>query len=83
MQICSWSIGRIPKDKAPSMSGTLVLDSGLERLPVFPTFRASFKIMGVALSGLKIDKLDLKNLTNRTYKGFRALTKAGEYEVRS
>ncbi|GAV64324.1 Adap_comp_sub domain-containing protein [Cephalotus follicularis] len=83
-KICSWSIGRIPKDKAPSLSGTLVLETGLERLHVFPTFQVSFKIMGVALSGLQIDKLDLKNIpSNRLYKGFRALTRAGEFEVRS
>ncbi|GMP39910.1 hypothetical protein CsSME_00010572 [Camellia sinensis var. sinensis] len=80
---CSWSVGRIPKDKAPSMSGTLVLETGLERLHVFPTFKVGFRIMGVALSGLQIDKLDLKNLPNRPYKGFRALTRAGEFEVRS
>ncbi|KAA8536718.1 hypothetical protein F0562_029196 [Nyssa sinensis] len=80
---CSWTIGRIPKDKTPSMSGTLVLEAGLERLHVFPTFQVGFRIMGVALSGLRIDKLDLKNLPNRPYKGFRALTRAGEYEVRS
>ncbi|TKY61578.1 AP-3 complex subunit mu [Spatholobus suberectus] len=80
---CSWSIGRIPKDKAPSMSGTLVLESGLERLHVFPTFQVGFKIMGVALSGLQIDKLDLKTVPYRFYKGFRALTRAGEFEVRS
>ncbi|KAI3445444.1 hypothetical protein Pfo_002109 [Paulownia fortunei] len=80
---CSWTIGRIPKDKAPCMSGTLVLETGIERLHVFPTFEVDFRIMGVALSGLKIDKLDLKNLPSRTYKGFRALTRAGEFEVRS
>ncbi|PSS26636.1 AP-3 complex subunit mu like [Actinidia chinensis var. chinensis] len=80
---CSWSIGRIPKDKAPSMSGTLTLEKGLERLNVFPTFQVGFKVMGVALSGLQIDKLDLKNLPNRPYKGFRALTRAGEFDVRS
>lgn len=80
---CSWSVGRIPKDKSPSMSGTLVLETGLERLHVFPTFKVGFRIMGVALSGLQIDKLDLKNLPNRPYKGFRALTRAGEFEVRS
>lgn len=39
--------------------------------------------MGVALSGLKIDKLDIKNLPSNPYKGFRAVTRAGEYEVRS
>ncbi|CAA2959622.1 AP-3 complex subunit mu [Olea europaea subsp. europaea] len=80
---CSWSIGRIPKDKAPSMAGTMTLETGLERLNVFPTFQVSFRIMGVALSGLQIDKLDLKNLPSRPYKGFRALTRAGEFEVRS
>jgi AP-3 complex subunit mu len=75
--------GRIPKDKAASMTATLVLETGLERLHVFPTFQVAFRIMGVALSGLQIDKLDLKNLPNRPYKGFRALTRAGGFEVRS
>ncbi|TKY52331.1 AP-3 complex subunit mu [Spatholobus suberectus] len=78
---CIWSIGRIPKDKAPSMSGTLVIETGLERLHVFPTFQVGFRIMGVALSGLQIDKLDLKTIPNRFYKGFRALTRAGEFEL--
>ena len=83
LQICSWSIGRIPKDKAPSLSGTLVLETEFEHLHVFPTFQVGFRIMGVALSGLQIDKLDLKTVPNRLYKGFRALTRAGEFEVRS
>ncbi|KAB2621662.1 AP-3 complex subunit mu [Pyrus ussuriensis x Pyrus communis] len=80
---CSWTIGKIPKDKAPALSGTLLLETGLECLHVFPTFQVGFRIMGVALSGLKIDKLDLKNLPKPPYKGFRALTRAGEFEVRS
>ncbi|KAF8012321.1 hypothetical protein BT93_I0458 [Corymbia citriodora subsp. variegata] len=74
---CSWSIRRIPKDKTPSLSGTLVLESGLQHLHVFPTFQLSFRIIGIALSGLQIDKLDLKNLPHHPYKGFRALTRAG------
>ncbi|KAL3515913.1 hypothetical protein ACH5RR_022815 [Cinchona calisaya] len=80
---CSWSIGRLPKDKAPSMSGTMVLEPGLERLHMFPSFQVGFRIMGIALSGLQIDKLDLKSQPSQPYKGFRALTKAGEYVVRS
>ncbi|CAA7388280.1 unnamed protein product [Spirodela intermedia] len=80
---CSWSIGRIPKDKAPSLTGNLVLESGLSSLHVCPVLQAKFKIMGVALSGLQIDRLDVKNMPTQPYKGFRALTRAGEYEVRS
>ncbi|KAJ8752283.1 hypothetical protein K2173_003919 [Erythroxylum novogranatense] len=80
---CSWSIDRIPKDKTPALSGTLVLETGLERLHVFPTFQVSFRIQGVALSGLRIDKLDPKVIPQRLYKGFRALTRGGSYEIRS
>jgi len=66
------------------MSGLLVIESGLERLHVFPSFQVGFRIMGVALSGLQIDKLDLKNAAAyRFYKGFRALTRAGQFDVRS
>ncbi|XP_039136761.1 AP-3 complex subunit mu isoform X1 [Dioscorea cayenensis subsp. rotundata] len=79
----SWMIGRIPKDKSPSLSGDLILEAGLERLHVFPVFKVGFKIMGVALSGMKIDKLELKNVPSPPYKGFRALTRAGEYQIRS
>ncbi|CAN6468939.1 unnamed protein product [Victoria cruziana] len=81
-KVYSWSIGRIPKDKGPSLSGTLRLAAGLDRMRVFPTFVVGFKIMGVALSGLQIDKLELLNVPYRPYKGFRALTRAGIYEVR-
>ncbi|KAJ6808825.1 AP-3 complex subunit mu [Iris pallida] len=80
---CSWSIGKIPKDKSPALSGSLLLEPGVDRLHVFPVFCVGFKIMGVALSGLQIDKLGLGNLESRPYKGFRALTRAGEFEVRS
>ncbi|CAN1161661.1 AP-3 complex subunit mu [Linum perenne] len=80
---CVWSIDRIPKDRAPSLSGTFVLENGLERLHVFPTFQVGFRIQGVALSGLQIDRLELKVIPNRLYKGFRALTRGGRYEVRS
>ncbi|XP_050223990.1 AP-3 complex subunit mu [Mercurialis annua] len=82
-KMCVWSIDRIPKDKTPALSGSLVLEAGLERLHVFPIFQVSFRIQGVALSGLQIDKLDLKVVPNRLYKGFRALTRAGLFEVRS
>ncbi|KAJ4813046.1 AP-3 complex subunit mu-1 [Rhynchospora pubera] len=80
---CRWSIGQIPKDKLPSLSGNLVLEPGLDRLHVAPTFQVRFKIMGIAMSGLQIDKLDVKNMPANPYKGFRAQTQAGDYEFRS
>ncbi|KAJ4821223.1 AP-3 complex subunit mu-1 [Rhynchospora pubera] len=74
---CRWSIRQIPKDKLPSLSGNLILEPGLDRLHVAPTFQVRFKIMGIAMSGLKIDKLDIKNMPVNPYKGLRAQTQAG------
>lgn len=51
----------------------MALETGLERLKIFPTFQVNFEIMGIALSSLQIGKLDLKNLPSRPYKGLRLL----------
>ncbi|KAJ3676025.1 hypothetical protein LUZ60_003437 [Juncus effusus] len=80
---CKWSIGQIPKDKSPSLTGHLMLEPGLDKLRSYPNLQVKFKIMGVALSGLQIDKLDVKNTPANPYKGFRAQTQAGEFEIRS
>uniref|UniRef100_A0A0A9CNL8 MHD domain-containing protein n=1 Tax=Arundo donax TaxID=35708 RepID=A0A0A9CNL8_ARUDO len=80
---CLWTIGQIPKDKAPCLTGNLRLEEGLDHLYTLPTFQVKLKIMGVVLSGLQIDKLEVKNTPSAPYKGFRAQTQAGKYEVRS
>jgi AP-3 complex subunit mu len=53
MQTCLWTIGQIPKDKAPALSRNLRLEEGLAQLHALPTFQVKFMIMGVALSGFK------------------------------
>ncbi|MCO5559663.1 hypothetical protein L7F22_013264 [Adiantum nelumboides] len=78
-----WTIGKIPKDKSPCLSGTMHLEKGVEQLQEFPTLLVGFKIMGVAMSGLRIDKTDIQNVPYNPYKGFRAVTRAASYEVRT
>lgn len=80
---CTWTIGKIPKDKSPCLSGTMQLERGADHLHEFPTLLVGFKIMGVAMSGLKIDKTELQNVPYRPYKGFRAVSRAASYEVRT
>ncbi|XP_024379655.1 AP-3 complex subunit mu isoform X2 [Physcomitrium patens] len=82
-KVTTWTIGRIPKDKAPCLSGKLQLEAGLERLREYPTFLVGFKIMGVALSGLRSDRVDINRVDYSAYRGFRAVTRAGNYEIRS
>ncbi|KAI5061115.1 hypothetical protein GOP47_0023620 [Adiantum capillus-veneris] len=79
----TWTIGKIPKDKSPCLSGTLHLEKGVEQLQEFPTLLVGFKIMGVAMSGLRIDKTDVQNVAYNAYKGFRAVSRAASYEVRT
>lgn len=81
--MCTWTIGRIPKDKAPCLTGTLNLEMGIKELYEYPTFLLGFKIMGAALSGLKVDKMECTNVGYRAYKGVRAVTKAGSFEIRT
>ena len=83
IQIVSWTIGKIPKDKSPCLSGTMQLEKGLEHLQEFPTLLVAFKIMGVAMSGLKIDKTEVRNVSYNPYKGFRAVSRAASYEIRT
>eukprot|EP00249_Psilotum_nudum_P016930 c26062_g1_i1 orf=128-1378(+) len=80
---CTWMIGRIPKDKSPCLTGTLQLEKGLDQLHEFPTLLVGFKIMGVAVSGLKVDKTEIQNVPYHPYKGFRAVTRAASYEIRT
>lgn len=75
-------LGRYQKTKHRH-SRNLRLEEGLAQLHALPTFQVKFTIMGVALSGLQIDKLDVKNTPNAPYKSFRAQTQARKYEVRS
>lgn len=80
---CTWTIGKVPKDKSPCLTGTMQLEKGLERLQEFPTLLVGFKIMGVAMSGLRIDKTNLQNVSYSPYKGFRAVSRAASYEIRT
>lgn len=82
-QTLTWTIGKIPKDKSPCLSGTMQLEKGVEQLHEFPTMLVGFKIMGVAMSGLRIDKTELQNVSYTPYKGFRAVSRAASYEIRT
>lgn len=82
-KVLTWTIGKIPKDKSPCLCGTMQLEKGSEQLQEFPTLLVGFKIMGVAMSGLKIDKTDCQNVSYHPYKGFRAVSRAASYEIRT
>ncbi|GBG90153.1 hypothetical protein CBR_g50247 [Chara braunii] len=78
---CLWTIGRIPRDKVPSLTVTFKLMDGVDKPTDRPIMNAGFKIGGTALSGLKIDSIDVLNEDYKPYKGVRAVTTAGCFEI--
>eukprot|EP00246_Nothoceros_aenigmaticus_P016749 TRINITY_DN7808_c0_g1_i1.p1 TRINITY_DN7808_c0_g1~~TRINITY_DN7808_c0_g1_i1.p1 ORF type:complete len:301 (+),score=47.79 TRINITY_DN7808_c0_g1_i1:158-1060(+) len=82
-KVSTWTIGRIPKDKSPCLTGSVQLEAGVDRLAQFPTISVGFKIMGLTISGLQIGKTEVDGAGHRTYRGFRAVTRAANYEIRT
>jgi len=81
-KVCKWNIGRIPKDKSPLLSGYVNLIPGQPAPESNPSIMVQFKITGYAISGLSIDVLTCSE-AYKPYKGVRAVTKAGKYQVRA
>jgi AP-3 complex subunit mu len=82
----NWNVGKIePQDKKSiSCSGnvklppkTNIAKNGAAAVLV------DFKLPTVALSGIKVDSVNLKNENYKPYKGVRYVTQAGRFEVRT
>lgn len=78
-----WEIGRLPKDRSPSLSGTISLFPNVPTPESGPTVLVEFKVVMYCVSGLKIDALQCSNERYKPYKGVRSVTKAGKFQVRS
>ena len=49
---------------------------------IVPTVRTEWKAVGINVSGLEVDSLSLTNQTTKFFKGVRAHTRAGRFEIR-
>mmetsp|Transcript_15352 Transcript_15352/g.22991 ORF Transcript_15352/g.22991 Transcript_15352/m.22991 type:complete len:413 (+) Transcript_15352:24-1262(+) len=76
-----WTIGRMPSDRTVSLSGSVHLVSGEKE--VYPSIQASFKVLLMSSSGLKVESLAVKNVNYKPYKGVRAITKSGTFTIRT
>ena len=55
----SWDVGKINTQKLPSIKGTLSLQSGMPPPEANPTVNAQFTINQLAISGIKVNRLDM------------------------
>lgn len=81
-RIVTWNIGRVMPQKYITMNGTVSLQAG-EVPDSNPTMTVEFKISQLAVSGLKVNRLDMYGEKYKPFKGIKYITRAGKFQVRS
>eukprot|EP00300_Choanocystis_sp_HF-7_P037823 c54170_g1_i1.p1 GENE.c54170_g1_i1~~c54170_g1_i1.p1 ORF type:complete len:438 (+),score=101.44 c54170_g1_i1:61-1314(+) len=79
----TWTIGGMSKSaaKIPTLTGSIILPSGVV-VEGNPNVRLQFKFPTTAISGLEVATLGVAYETYKPYKGVRAFTTSGNFEIR-
>lgn len=81
-----WDVGKMEVHQGkslPTVKGTIVLQSGSPVPDSNPNILVKFNISQFAISGLKVNRLDMFSEKYRPFKGVKYLTKAGNFQVRT
>jgi len=81
-KILLWDIGKIDQTKLPNIRGSINLSSGSSPASTNPTINVHFAISQLAVSGLKVNRLDMYGEKYKPFKGVKYITKAGRFQVR-
>lgn len=82
-KLLSWDVGKINPQKLPNLKGSMSLQAGASKPDENPTFNIQFKIQQMAISGLKVNRLDMYGEKYKPFKGIKYMTKAGKFQVRT
>uniref|UniRef100_A0A3P8ZLL8 MHD domain-containing protein n=1 Tax=Esox lucius TaxID=8010 RepID=A0A3P8ZLL8_ESOLU len=82
-KLLTWDVGKINPQKLPSLKGSMSLQAGASKPDENPTINIQFKIQQSALSGLKVNRLDMYGEKYKPFKGIKYMTKAGKFQVRT
>uniref|UniRef100_A0A8C9V6W4 Adaptor related protein complex 3 subunit mu 2 n=1 Tax=Scleropages formosus TaxID=113540 RepID=A0A8C9V6W4_SCLFO len=82
-KLLSWDVGKINPQKLPSLKGSMSLQAGASKPDENPTINIQFKIQQMAISGLKVNRLDMYGEKYKPFKGIKYMTKAGKFQVRT
>ncbi|KAL8202225.1 UNVERIFIED_CONTAM: AP-3 complex subunit mu-1, partial [Gekko kuhli] len=83
MKVLTWDVGKITVQKLPSLKGMVTLQSGAPKPEENPSLNVQFKIQQLAISGLKVNRLDMYGEKYKPFKGVKYITKAGKFQVRT
>lgn len=81
-KILHWDVGRIDSTKLPNIRGTVAVAVGSTNLETNPSINVQFNISQLAVSGLKVNRLDMYGEKYKPFKGVKYVTKAGRFQIR-
>ncbi|XP_075226967.1 AP-3 complex subunit carmine isoform X2 [Lycorma delicatula] len=81
-RVLVWDVGRIDTSRLPNIRGTITLQSGVPAADSNPTINVKFTINQLAVSGLKVNRLDMYGEKYKPFKGVKYITKAGKFQIR-
>ncbi|KAB7497108.1 UNVERIFIED_CONTAM: hypothetical protein RMT77_004930 [Armadillidium vulgare] len=82
-KVLTWEIGRIDPSKLPNIRGNLSLQSGATVPDSNPVINVQFQISQMAISGLKVNRLDIYGEKYKPFKGVKYVTKSGKFQIRT
>jgi len=82
-KILTWEVGRIDVSKLPTIRGTVSTQTGSPLPESNPAITVKFSINQMAVSGLKVNRLDMYGEKYKPFKGVKYVTKAGRFQVRT
>ncbi|XP_064616406.1 AP-3 complex subunit mu-1-like [Liolophura sinensis] len=82
-KVMTWDVGRIDPTKLPSLRGMISLQTGAAPPEANPPISIHFTISQMAVSGIKVNRLDMYGEKYKPFKGVKYVTKAGRFQVRT
>ncbi|XP_054886132.1 AP-3 complex subunit mu-1 [Poeciliopsis prolifica] len=78
-----WDVGKLNPQKLPNLRGSISIQTGAPKPEENPSINIDLKIQQLAISGLKVSRLDMYGEKYKPFKGVKYVTKAGKFQVRT
>jgi AP-3 complex subunit mu len=80
-KVLQWNVGKIEMGRPPTLKGSVSVAGNAELES--PPINVKFRINQLAVSSLKVNRLDMYGELYKPFKGVKYVTKAGKFQVRT
>eukprot|EP00912_Choanoflagellata_sp_UC4_P001058 UC4_evm1s652 len=82
-KVIVWTIKKLGAQPVKLRGRVSTSMGSTEKILGNPTISVDFRVPNLASSGLKVEKLDIANVTYKPFKGIKYMTKAGKFQIRT